>query len=98
MQTITLAGIVWTFDQIGFMLLIVVLPPLLPGTWIGWKLCKLDERRFRQALAVLLIASGITLVVWDVVMRQISGKSGSAGRSISAPQAAAATSSKVSSG
>ena len=65
MQAITLAGIVWVaFDPVGFVLLIVVLPPLLLGTWIGWKLYgKLDDRRFRQALAVLLIASGITLVV-----------------------------------
>jgi uncharacterized protein len=65
MQAITLAGIVWVaFDPVGLMLLIVVLPPLLLGTWIGWKLYgKLDDRRFRQALAVLLIASGITLVV-----------------------------------
>ena len=40
-----------------------VLPPLLLGTWIGWQLYgKLDERRFRQALALLLIASGATLL------------------------------------
>jgi uncharacterized protein len=42
----------------------VVLPPLLVGTWIGWQLYgRLDDRRFRQALAVLLIASGLTLVL-----------------------------------
>jgi uncharacterized protein len=45
-------------------LLIVILPPLFLGTWIGWKLYgKLDDRRFRQAIAVLLIASGVTLIV-----------------------------------
>ena len=52
------------FDRTGLFLLIVVLPPLLLGTWIGWQLYgRLDERRFRQALAVLLIASGATLVL-----------------------------------
>jgi uncharacterized protein len=63
-QAITLAGIVWvTFDSAGMILLVVVLPPLLIGTWIGWQLYgRLDERRFRQALALLLIGSGATLV------------------------------------
>ena len=33
------------------------------GTWIGWQLYgRLNDLRFRQALAVLLIASGATLV------------------------------------
>jgi uncharacterized membrane protein YfcA len=65
MQAVTLAGIMWVaFDPAGLMLLIVVLPPLLLGTWIGWQLYgKLDERRFRQALAALLIASGVMLVI-----------------------------------
>lgn len=65
MQIVTLAGIMWVaFDRAGLVLLIVVLPPLMLGTWIGWQLYgKLDDRRFRQALAVLLIASGITLVL-----------------------------------
>jgi uncharacterized protein len=64
-QATTLAGIVWvTFDLAGMILLIVVLPPLLMGTWIGWQLYgRLNDRRFRQALAVLLIASGTTLVI-----------------------------------
>jgi uncharacterized membrane protein YfcA len=63
-QAITLAGIVWvTFDSIGMILLVAVLPPLLVGTWIGWQLYgRLNDLRFRQALAVLLIASGATLV------------------------------------
>ncbi len=65
MQAITLAGIMLVaFDPAGLMLLIVVLPPLLLGTWIGWKLYgRLDDRRFRQALALLLIGSGLTLVL-----------------------------------
>lgn len=63
-QGITLAGIVWvTFDTAGLIMLIVVLPPLLVGTWIGWQLYgKLNDLRFRKALALLLIASGATLV------------------------------------
>lgn len=64
MQAVTLAGLIWlTLDRRGLLLLVAVLPPLFLGTWIGWRLYgKLNERRFRQALAVLLIASGATLV------------------------------------
>jgi len=62
-QGVTLAGIILvTFDRTGLFLMIVVLPPLLVGTWIGWRLYgKLNERRFRQMLALLLIGLGITL-------------------------------------
>lgn len=65
MQVMTFAGILWiAFARANLMLLVVILPPLLLGTWIGWKLYgKLDDRRFRQALALLLIASGLTLVI-----------------------------------
>ena len=64
MHAIALAGILWVaFDRAGVIMLLVVLPPLLLGTWIGWQLYgRLNDRRFRQALAVLLIASGATLV------------------------------------
>ena len=64
-QGITLAGIVWvTLDRVGLVLLVSVVPPLLLGTWIGWQLYgRLDERRFRQGLGLLLIASGATLVL-----------------------------------
>ena len=64
-QAVTLAGSCWsTFDRAGLILLLAVLPPLALGTWIGWQLYgRLDDLRFRQALAVLLIASGATLVV-----------------------------------
>jgi uncharacterized protein len=64
-QAITLIGIMLVaFDRVGVIMLVAVLPPLMLGTWIGWQLYgKLDERRFRQALAVLLIASGATLVL-----------------------------------
>lgn len=65
MQAVTLAGILWVaFDRADLRLLIVILPPLFLGTWVGWKLYgKFDDRRFRQAIAVLLIASGVTLIV-----------------------------------
>ncbi|MGA6931924.1 MAG: sulfite exporter TauE/SafE family protein [Pseudolabrys sp.] len=65
MQAVTLAGILWVArDRADLKLLVMILPPLFLGTWIGWKLYgKLDDRGFRQAIAVLLIASGFTLIV-----------------------------------
>ena len=65
MHGVTLAGMVLVkVDRAGLFLLVVVLPTMLVGTWIGWQLYgRLDEKRFRQALAVLLIASGATLVL-----------------------------------
>ena len=64
-QGITLAGIIFvTLDRQGLVLMLAVLPPLLLGTWIGWQLYgRLNERRFRQILAVLLMGSGLTLVL-----------------------------------
>jgi uncharacterized protein len=64
-QAITLVGIIWvTLDRAGLIMLIAVLPPLLLGTWIGWQLYgRLNDLHFRRVLAVLLIASGITLVI-----------------------------------
>ena len=63
-QSVTVAGIMWAaYDRTGFTLVLLVLPPLALGTWIGWQLYgRLNDLRFRQALAVLLIASGATLV------------------------------------
>jgi uncharacterized membrane protein YfcA len=64
MHSVALAGILWVaFDRAAVIMLLAVLPPLLLGTWIGWRLYgKLNDLRFRQALAVLLVASGATLV------------------------------------
>ena len=61
----TVAGIVWaSYDRAGLTLVLMVLPPLALGTWIGWQLYgRLDDLRFRQGLALLLIASGATLVL-----------------------------------
>src|SRR6185312_4915160 len=62
-QLVTVVALV-TFDRSALIMLVAVLPPLLVGTWIGWQLFgKLDERRFRQGLAILLIASGAVLVI-----------------------------------
>jgi uncharacterized membrane protein YfcA len=63
-QAVTLASILWvTYDRAGLTLFLLVLPPLAVGTWIGWRLYgRLNERRFRQALALLMV-SGITLVI-----------------------------------
>jgi uncharacterized protein len=64
MHGVAFASILWVaFDRAAMIMLLMVLPPLLLGTWIGWRLYgKLNDLRFRQALAVLLVASGATLV------------------------------------
>jgi uncharacterized membrane protein YfcA len=64
-QSATVVGIVWaTYDRAGLVLVLLALPPTALGTWIGWHLYgRMNDRRFRQALAILLIASGATLVL-----------------------------------
>lgn len=64
MHALAVTGIIWvTLDRIGLIMIVVALPSLLVGTWIGWQLYgKLNDRRFRQAIALLLIGSGATLV------------------------------------
>jgi uncharacterized membrane protein YfcA len=55
---------VTALDKAGMLLLLAVLPALLIGGWVGWRLYgHLDERRFRQFLALLLVVSGVTLVI-----------------------------------
>ncbi len=63
-QSVAVAGILLaTYDWSGLILVLLVLPPLALGTWIGWQIYgRMNDLRFRQALAVLLIASGATLV------------------------------------
>lgn len=65
MHALAVAGIIWvTLDRVGLIMIAAALPPLLFGTWVGWQLYgRLNDRRFRQALAALLIASGLTLVI-----------------------------------
>jgi uncharacterized membrane protein YfcA len=61
--TLLLAGFV-TFDAFALALIVAALPALLAGVWLGWlAFGKLDERRFRQVLAAMIIASGATLVL-----------------------------------
>ncbi len=63
-QSVTVASImVAAYDGSALMLVLLVLPPLALGTWIGWHLYgRMNDLRFRQALSILLIASGATLV------------------------------------
>ena len=60
--TIAALGTV-ALDRGGLVLFVLALPALVLGAWIGWSVYgRLDERRFRQVFAVLLIVSGLTLV------------------------------------
>jgi uncharacterized membrane protein YfcA len=60
--TLFLAGLV-TFDPFALALIGAALPALLAGAWLGWlAFGRLDERRFRQVLAVMIAVSGAALV------------------------------------
>jgi len=51
-------------DRQGVILFAAALPALLAGALAGWSAYgRLDERRFRQALAALLLVSGLLLVI-----------------------------------
>jgi uncharacterized membrane protein YfcA len=51
-------------DRKGLVLLGLALPAMALGTLVGWNLYgRLDERRFRQALAIMLLLSGVMLIV-----------------------------------
>ncbi len=62
MATLMLVGFVaFTFTEA--ILLMIILPPLLIGAFVGWSIYgRLDEKRFKQMIAALLIGSGATLV------------------------------------
>lgn len=61
--TLLLVGAV-AFDRRGLILLANTIPPLLAGASLGWSLYgRLDERRFRQVLGVMLAVSGAALAV-----------------------------------
>jgi uncharacterized membrane protein YfcA len=53
-----------TLDRGGLVLFVWALPPLAAGAWLGLAIYgRLDERRFKQVLAVMLVASGLSLIV-----------------------------------
>jgi uncharacterized protein len=61
--TLILVGVV-ALDRTGILLLVIVAPAVAAGGFLGWRLYgHLDERRFRQLLALLLIVSGLMLVL-----------------------------------
>ena len=60
--TLVLVGMV-ALDRATVLLFLTTLPPMAAGAALGWNLYgRLDDRRFRQMLAVLLVVSGLTLV------------------------------------
>jgi uncharacterized protein len=61
--TLAAAGFV-TFDPTSLVLIVAALPALLVGAWLGWLVFgRLDERRFRQVLAMMIAVSGAMLVL-----------------------------------
>jgi uncharacterized membrane protein YfcA len=60
--TLCLVGTV-AFDNAAVLLFATTIPALFFGALIGWRIySKLNEHRFRQLLALVLVASGVTLV------------------------------------
>lgn len=60
--TLLLIGAV-ALDREGAVLFLIAIPAVLLGSWTGWKLYgRLDERRFRLLLSLLLIVSGLLLI------------------------------------
>ena len=54
---------IMAFDWNTVLLALIVLPVVLGGAYTGWQIYgRLDERRFRQVLALLLVISGAALV------------------------------------
>src|SRR4051812_39609156 len=62
-QVVTLAIIgTITIDRAGIVLFATILPALAAGTWLGLRVYgRLNDRRFRQVLSVMLLLSGLTL-------------------------------------
>jgi uncharacterized protein len=60
--TLVTAGFV-TLDRFSLVLIGASVPALLAGAWLGWiAFGRLDERRFRQVLAAMIVVSGAALV------------------------------------
>jgi uncharacterized membrane protein YfcA len=58
-----LIGVV-ALDRVGVLLFFLVVPAILLGGWVGWLIYgKLDERRFQQMFAGLLVVSGLLLLI-----------------------------------
>src|SRR5262245_13648466 len=63
LAALLLIGVV-ALDRVGVALFIAVLPALALGGWVGWSIYgKLNERRFQQLFAGLLVVSGVLLLV-----------------------------------
>jgi hypothetical protein len=63
LATLVLIGVV-ALDRVGVVLFLLVAPATVLGGWVGWTIYgKLDERRFRQTFAGLLVVSGLLLLV-----------------------------------
>jgi uncharacterized membrane protein YfcA len=60
--TIAALGTV-ALDRRALVMFVLALPALALGAWTGWSIYgRLDDRRFRQMFAVLLIVSGVVLI------------------------------------
>src|SRR5262245_25807353 len=60
--TLLLIGAV-ALDRTGLVLYVAAVPALLLGAWVGWIIYgRLNEQRFRQAFAALLLVSGVILM------------------------------------
>ena len=58
-----LIGVV-ALDKVGVVLFLLVAPAIALGGWVGWMIYgKLDERRFQQMFAGLLVVSGLLLLI-----------------------------------
>ncbi len=58
-----LIGVV-ALDRLGVVLFLLVAPAIAVGGWVGWMIYgKLDERRFQQMFAGLLVVSGFLLLM-----------------------------------
>jgi uncharacterized membrane protein YfcA len=58
-----LIGVV-ALDRVGILLFLAVAPAIALGGWVGWMIYgKLDERRFQQVFAGLLVVSGLLLLI-----------------------------------
>jgi uncharacterized membrane protein YfcA len=61
--TLSLISVV-AIDRAGIFLMLVALPAVVAGAFVGWRIYgKLDERRFRLTFAGLLVVSGLILAI-----------------------------------